>query len=54
MLLKLSELQEEASIIWSFDMPWDQLGIYMYNLGCQVMPVVGDGFSFLNATDVAL
>ena len=35
-------------------MPWDQLGIYMYNHGCQVMPVRGDGICFLNAIDLVL
>ena len=54
MSLKLSDLLQEASIICSIDMPWDQLGIYMYNLGYQVMPVQGDGFCFLNAIDLVL
>ena len=35
-------------------MPWDQLGIYIYNLGHQVMPVRGDGFCFLDAIDLVL
>ena len=35
-------------------MPWDQLGIYLYNHSCQVMPVRGDGFCFLNVIDLAL
>ena len=35
-------------------MPWDQLSIYIYNLGCQVMPVRGDGFCFLNAIGMVL
>ena len=35
-------------------MPWDQLGIYVYNLGCQVMSVRGDGFCVLNDVDLVL
>ena len=35
-------------------MPWDQLGIYIYNHSSQVMPVRDDGFCFLNAIDLAL
>ena len=35
-------------------MPWDQLGIYVYNCGHQVMPVRGDGFHFPNAIDLVL
>ena len=35
-------------------MPWDQLGIYMYNHGCQVIPVTSDGFCFLKPIDLAL
>ena len=35
-------------------MLWDQLSIYIYNLGHQVMPVRGDGFCFLNAIDMVL
>ena len=35
-------------------MPWDQLSIYIYNFGHQVMPVRGDGLCFLNAIDMVL
>ena len=33
-------------------MPWDQLGIYLYNHSHQGMAVRGDGFCFLNAIDM--
>ena len=35
-------------------MPWDQLGIYIYNLGCQFMSVRGDRFCFLYAIEMVL
>ena len=35
-------------------MPLDQLGIYIYKLGCHIMPVRDDGFCFLNAIDLVL
>ena len=43
-----------TSIICSLDMPWDDLGIYAYNFGCPVMPVMGDDICFLNAIDMVL
>ena len=43
-----------TSIIYSLDMPWDQLCIYVYNLSCQVTPVRADGFCFLHAVDMVL
>ena len=35
-------------------MPWDQLCLYIYNLHCQVLPVMADGFCFLHAIDMIL
>ena len=35
-------------------MPWDQLGLYVYNLTCQVTTVRADWFCFLHAVDMAL
>ena len=35
-------------------MPWNQLPLYVYNLGCQVMTVRSDGFCFLHAIEMVL
>ena len=35
-------------------MPWHQLSLYIYNLGCQVTVVRNDGFCFLHAVGVVL
>ena len=43
-----------TSIICSLNLSWDQLCIYIYNLSCQVMPVRGYGFCFLNTMGIVL
>ena len=36
------------------NIPWEQLGIYLFSYGHQVTPIRGDGFCFLNAIDLVL
>ena len=35
-------------------MPWDQLCLYVYNLGHQVAPVITGDFCFLHAVEMLL
>ena len=35
-------------------MPWDQLSLYIYNLGHHVITVRSDGFCFLHAVEMVL
>ena len=47
-------VQMDTSSICSMNMPWDQLGIYLFSYSCKVMPVRGVSFGFLNAIDLVL
>ena len=44
----------DTSVTCSLYRPWNQIGIYPVSLIQNAMPVMGDGFCFVNAKDLVL
>ena len=44
----------DTAISCSMNMPWDLLAMYLISHSHKIMPIRGDGFCFLNATDLIL